>query len=471
MALRLCLILTTLLLASCAEPLLFSTEQLITEITLMRSDNFGGNGSGDGQDVGVTVVEHQQAGYHPLEVSFSIGDELNWQGYHFPLPVIADNYRVTYDQKFKPIKVTGQITGGRAHSFRSIVDTMGERYVGAYVKNSVTFLGNTIAFLPITLNQGLFYKEGREGELKWYYKINGTGASGLSQFSLDQNGNSYVVGNFAGVSSLYLNEDVLLNLDNTYNHFLMKLSPAGDLVWIRYFKISQIRDIEVFENKILLSGYFSANLRIEDKVDVNSLGSHDALVALYDVDGNFLWHKQMGGATEDIISCGVLDDKGIYLGGYFSGNPTIDGQTIASSVKTATLLKLNLAGELEWKRSMGVDALGTTIQSNCISLYQDHIYWGTNTDGVSQMEHAPVMNITGKSVLLLQVEKDSGKTIFYDRFTGATTASVFETFVDHLGRLTFGIYWSGSEMTYRGKTVAKNGGGQDAYLGIYLIPN
>lgn len=436
----------------------------------MRTDNFGGNGVGDGQDVGVTVVENKQSGYHPWEVSFSIGDTFSWEGYLFPLPLIADNYRVSYDQNFKPKKVTPQITGGRAHSFRSIIDSEGDRYVGSYVKNSVTFLGTTIAFVPITLNQGLFYKESKSSNLLWYYKILGTGASGLSQFSLDKDGNIYVVGNYAGVSNLYFNEDLELNLDSNFNNFMMKLSPAGELIWIRYFKISQLRDIEVFDNRVLISGYFTGNLLIEDKVNVNSLGSNDALVALYDLDGNFLWHKQMGGATDDMITCGVLDKEGIYLGGYFSGNPVVDGQTINSSSKTSALIKLDLNGDLLWQRSLGADAFGSSTHSNCISLYKNHVYWGTTTDGVSQMEMGPVMNIEGKSVLLLQVEKETGKTVYFDHYEGHTNASVFETFVDKLGRLTLGIYWSGTELTHQGEKVAQNGGGQDAFVGLYLIP-
>ena len=466
MALRLCLFLSIFMLASCSEEFIFNTSNP----KLMRTDNFGSTGAGDGQDVGVTIIENKQNIRSPLEVSFSYGAEFEWNGVQFPAPVLANNYRVVYDQKFRPLKVVPQITGGRAHSFRSIIDTQGNRYIASYVKNTVTFSGTTISFLPITQNKGLFYKEDKSGNLKWYYKIEGTGASGFNQFALDTQGNAYIVGNYAGTSSLHLNEDKVIDLDNTYNNFVAKISPSGDLLWYRYFKITQIRDIEIHDNKILLSGYFTAQLLIEDKVDVTSLGSNDGLVALYDLDGNYLWHKQMGDAGNDMITCGVLDKTGIYVAGSFSANPVIDGQTIKSLTDTGSLLKLDHNGNLIWSRSLGDKATGTPVQSNCISLYKNHVYWGTSTDGESQMESAPPMNVVGKNILLFQVEKKTGKTVFYDSFSGHTASSVFETFVDQFGRLTLGLYWTGTTLEHNGQAVAKNAGSYDAFVAFYLVP-
>lgn len=84
----------------------------------MRTDNFGSIGTGDGQDVGVTVIENRQNRRSPLEVSFSYGAEFEWNGITFPAPVLANNYRVVHDNSFQPVKIVPQITGGRGHSFR-----------------------------------------------------------------------------------------------------------------------------------------------------------------------------------------------------------------------------------------------------------------------------------------------------------------------------------------------------------------
>lgn len=287
---------------------------------------------------------------------------------------------------------------------------------------------------------------------------------------MDKAGNTYIVGNYAGTSSLHFNEDKLIDLDNTYNNFVAKISPNGDLVWYKYFKISQLRDIEIHNNRILLSGYFTSQLLIEDKVDVTSLGSNDGLVALYDFDGNYLWHKLMGEAGNDMITCGVLDNDGIYVAGSFSSNPVIDSQMIKSSTNTGALLKLDHNGNLVWSRSLGEKATGTPVQSNCISLYKNHVYWGTSTDGESQMESAPPMNVFCKNILLFQVEKETGKTVFYDSFIGHSASSVFETFVDQFGRLTLGLYWTGSTLSHNDTPVAGNAGNYDAFVAFYLVP-
>lgn len=337
------------------------------------------------------------------------------------------------------------------------------------MKGTVSFANTSVAFTPATTNQGLFIKEGVNGDLKWYYSIHG-GVSGLSNFALDKNDNVYILGNFGAGTSLYFNGLSVMNLDSTYNYFLMKLSSDGTLNWIRYFKTGQLREIEVYETSILLAGYFSNSMLIEDKQTLTSAGNTDAVIALYDTNGNFLWSKQVGGAAADIFACGTLDEDGIFVSGYFSDNPTIDSNTINSSDRTAALVKLNYTGNLVWQRSLGVSATASSVQSNCVSTFGNNVYWGTYSEGTVQVENGPTMNLTGNRAYLFQVSKGNGTTSFFDSFSGFTTASVFETFFDKQGRLVYGVFWMGTEILYRNGPVAQNGGSYDAFLGIFTIP-
>lgn len=436
----------------------------------MRSDNWDGARGGDSQDVGVIAIENKSSPFAPLEVSVTVGDQIDWEGFLFPLPTISDNYRIKYNKQYEPVMVTPQITGGRAHNFRSIIDHNKQRVVGAYVKNEPEILGKKLSFTPTGQNQGLLYKESSEGELEWLFQVKeGSSSSSLDQFDIDEENNIYMRGGYSPGSKLFFQESELFELDSNFNHFVLKVKDNGEIVWIRYLQAAQFRSIDVFEGQILLTGYFSGTAKVGSSVELESVGSNDALVVSYDTNGNYLWSKSFGGASLDRLSCATIDRDGIFITGYFTDNPKIDEETIISGTRTGAMIHLDSSGGVRWVRSLGKNAEFTPLQSNCVSSDDSSIYWGVYSQGEVQVQGAALMNLSGKRVLLLKMDKNAGKLLDFETITGATAASVFETFVDQVGRLTLGIYWSGDELIYEGKPVAQNGGGRDAFVAFFSV--
>ena len=82
----------------------------------------------------------------------------------------------------------------------------------------------------------------------------------------------------------------------------------------------------------------------------------DIFVAKFDVTGNCLWAKSLGGADDDYGSAIAVDDAGnVYVTGYFqSPSITFGSQTINNAgYDDIFLLKLNASGTAQWIISFG----------------------------------------------------------------------------------------------------------------------
>lgn len=95
----------------------------------------------------------------------------------------------------------------------------------------------------------------------------------------------------------------------------------------------------------------------------SSRGFNDIFIQKYDLNGAFLWAKQIGGAFEDAAVALAVDDlDNVYITGFFTGNvdfdpgPGVFNMVNPRSVQLITetfLLKLDKAGDFVWAKRMG----------------------------------------------------------------------------------------------------------------------
>ena len=168
-----------------------------------------------------------------------------------------------------------------------------------------------------------------------------SGESGL-HIATDDFGNAYVTG--------YTQGDVGGPAFGDFDAFLMKLSPAGEEVWARHWGTSG----QEFGRSITVDtrgSVYSVGGTTGD-LDITSLGSRDAVVRRYDLDGQLIWSKQFGTSSTD-EAMGVYADGlgGIYVAGITAG----DFETMNVGGLDAFLCKLDEAGNVLWKRQYGTD--------------------------------------------------------------------------------------------------------------------
>ncbi|MCB0571408.1 MAG: SBBP repeat-containing protein, partial [Phaeodactylibacter sp.] len=115
------------------------------------------------------------------------------------------------------------------------------------------------------------------------------------------------------------------------------------------------------EANVFISGSTSGDL------DGQSRGSSDAFLAKFDAQGNQLWLKQLGAASEDRAYGIATDPMGnVFISGTTSGD--LDGQSRGSS--DAFLAKFDTRGNQLWLKQLGAarddsaQAIATDQQGN-----------------------------------------------------------------------------------------------------------
>jgi Secretion system C-terminal sorting domain/Beta-propeller repeat len=111
-----------------------------------------------------------------------------------------------------------------------------------------------------------------------------------------------------------------------------------------------------------LTGEFEGTVDFDPGAGVSNLiatGLHDVFVCKYDISGNLVWARQMGGSNDDVAYSVCVDVSGnVFLTGTFYG--TVDFDPGASAVNLTSngftdifVVKLNSSGNYAWAKSVG----------------------------------------------------------------------------------------------------------------------
>lgn len=155
----------------------------------------------------------------------------------------------------------------------------------------------------------------------WARSIEGTGNKILGSMTTDEEGNSYLSGNFS--DSLFV-ENIVLTANAEKDFFIIKFSSAGNLLWAKQAGIAgeiQPRRMSYQNNLIAVTGNMREG-RYAFGTDTiqNNTNDSDAFLAVYDADGNVNWARKIGGVNEQAGSDVGFDDNGnIYAVGSFFG--------------------------------------------------------------------------------------------------------------------------------------------------------
>ncbi len=136
---------------------------------------------------------------------------------------------------------------------------------------------------------------------------------------------------------------------------LVKLSPAGELLWVRQLGGGSTDFLNTVlvnhNNEVLVSGKFYNSIFIED-TELVSVGTGDFFIAAYDANGGLLHIEQGGGDfTDDILSMDVDAEDNLLISGYFYGNIFLDGNEFSTDDPTGVFVaKYDSGYELQWMR-------------------------------------------------------------------------------------------------------------------------
>jgi len=203
------------------------------------------------------------------------------------------------------------------------------------------------------------------GNFVWANRLGGSMDDHGNSLALDSASNVHVTGYFTG----NVNGVANLNSSGQTDIFILKISPAGNLLWSK--KMGSTGLDEGNGITVSSSGNVYSTGTFQVTVDFNPGGGNfnlsctggpywDAYVQKLDAAGNFVWAKQIGSVFED-RGFGITTDatEHVYTTGYFSDvadfDPGAGVHNIASNSggKDVFIQKLDATGNFIWALNAG----------------------------------------------------------------------------------------------------------------------
>ncbi len=203
-----------------------------------------------------------------------------------------------------------------------------------------------------------------------FHSVKQMGGSGneRGQFiTLDNAGNVYTTGSFQGAFDFDPGAGTtVLTSSGGDDIFITKFDPSGNLVWAKSMgdtlnEYGYSIGVDASGN-VYTTGHFSGTVDFDGgagTTTVSSNGNEDIFVTKYDASGNFIWVKNMGGATSDFGRAMAVDANGnVFVTGYFDGTSDFDPNSGTINLTSTGLYdifvaKLDANGNFTWAKNFG----------------------------------------------------------------------------------------------------------------------
>lgn len=261
---------------------------------------------------------------------------------------------------------------GNMYGMSIAVGSFGDVYITGYFTGTADFNpGGTSYTLTSAGQTDIFIaKVDGNGSFMWAKSIGNTGADRGQSIGVDMMDNVYTTGYFAGTTDFDTGLGVfnLTSSGGTFgaNVFVSKLDYNGNFVWAKKMggagnALGYSINVDFFGNSyttgsFIGTGDFDPNAGITNLI---SAGGSDVFVEKIDANGDFVWAKNMGGATNDVGYALTLDAYGYtYITGWFEGVSDFDPNAGVTNLTSAGLFdtfitKLDISGNFIWSKSMG----------------------------------------------------------------------------------------------------------------------
>ena len=252
-------------------------------------------------------------------------------------------------------------TGGAGSAYYTTTDPSGNVYiVGNYDALHITFGSETLNYAG--QSDAYLVKYDANGNVLWARNIGGVCDDYVTGIATDGNGNVFVTGFFCS-ATLSLGSVTLTGYGGSFNIFVAKYDPAGNVLWARTGtgtttcnNYSHAVAVDNNGNVFITGMFTSATLTFDSYVLVNG-GTPGAttniFLAKFDNNGNLSWAKKAGEANDARAFSIATDPNGnAYITGWFRVAANFDAITLSSTGNTDFFLtKYNPAGNVVWAKS------------------------------------------------------------------------------------------------------------------------
>lgn len=221
--------------------------------------------------------------------------------------------------------------------------------------------------------------------LRWAKTFGGASTDGAGEIILLSDGNILVPGSFTKSADLDPGpgEFILTAADGFQDAYLMKMTPDGEIIWVKQFTGNTSSPSPSFvkedpNGNIYLAGTIVGNATDFDAGagTLNIAGTNgannfpDAYIVKFDKDGNALWGKKMGNPDDfDGIAGLEVDANAAYITGYFWDTFTLDANTLITfggdhNGTDIFISKISSAGTVVWLKQIGNSFANGNVQTD-----------------------------------------------------------------------------------------------------------
>lgn len=225
-----------------------------------------------------------------------------------------------------------------------------------------------VNFTSVGSTNGFIAKIDPSGNYVWAKHLPGNSTVRINDVKLDASGNIYMTGGFNNGADFDMGVGTASLVTSILTTFVLKLDPSGNYLWAKKFDplpsvlSNEGQSIECdASGNIYIAGEFNGIADFNPGAGTYSLtsnGSSDVYVTKLDASGSFIWAKQFGGPSGDLVNSMYLDGSGnVYTTGSFQGTVDFDpgaGATNFTANNTDIYIsKLNSSGAFVYAKQIG----------------------------------------------------------------------------------------------------------------------
>ena len=343
------------------------------------------------------------------------------------------------------------------------VDSIGNTYITGSFRGTAKFGTTTLSSVTTGSEDVFVAKLDASGKVVWATSAGGKSLARGRGVAVDNGGNSYVTGIFAG--TLTFGSTILTSIAH-YDIFAAKIDPTGKVVWAKSAGgagAEQVFDISVDTGgNSYITGGFTGTVKF-DNTTLQSKGDSDIFVVKRDSNGKLVFATSCGGKGKEMAYGVRASSKGeIYVSGHFRGTATFGSTTLTSkgynfSIFTA---KLDSFGNSLWATSASCSSTAGLFTRIALD-NSENIYLAGNFSG-SVTFGSTTLTAQGYSDGFVAKLNSSGKVIWANSWGGLGDSGGSGIAVDSVGNSFIVGYFS--DTITCGATTIKSSGQNDVLV-------
>ena len=302
-------------------------------------------------------------------------------------------------------------------------------------------------------------------------EVSAGGTSEALSVSSDATGNVFVTGAFAS-STITFGSTTLTNMGYG-NVFIAKYDSAGNVLWAKSaggtsLDIGLSVSADTFGN-VFVTGSFQSPTITFGSTTLTNAGFANVFIAKYDLTGNVLWAKSVGGTIYGKGYAVSADAFGnVFVAGYFT-SPTITfGSTILTNASSfyadAFIAKYDAAGNVLWAKSAGgtSDDFGYSVTADAVGnvFVTGYFTSPTITFGSTMLTNAGFANV-------FFAKYDSTGNVLWAKSAGGISSDIgYSVSADAGGNVFVSGQFSSPTITF-GSIILTNAGSGDMFIAKY----